>query len=111
VEQCGSTRLWTSFGAMAFGTEVDIGTVSWCPRTHRKGSLEVERCCDRVDPRQQLQAALKTEAHVLFMSAQTRDLRNSDRFVFGCGTSGAAFLSDPVVMFILVLQTGMGSSH
>jgi hypothetical protein len=40
-----------------------------------------------------------------------RDLRNSGRFVFGCGTSGAAFLSDPVVMFILVLQTGMGSSH
>jgi hypothetical protein len=65
-----------------------------------------------MDTRQQLDAALKTEAHLLFMSPQTRDLRNSGghRFVFGCGTSGADAFSDSVVLFISSLLTGLRSS-
>ena len=68
----GKARAWQSDAgvALAAGGNSDMCTASAHGHTYT-GHRKIE-----MHTRQQFCAALKTEAHLLFMSAQTRDLRN-----------------------------------
>jgi hypothetical protein len=69
--------------ALTVGCDSDMGTAAAHGHTYA-GHRKIE-----MHTRQQLNAALKTEAHLLFYVSANERFAQLGLFVFGCGTSGA----------------------